>query len=397
MSSRKDWNDIIAIKGAREVLRCTKYPKDATRRSLYASWLRVIASNSWQESFDHLMLECVAATPSPTNPCRPLFAYLFKPQDLLDLPTPQAQTPVLNHQKWTKLFAHKCDDNVEPLPSSPEFIDYLADLIRKSRSSREALDEAGLIIGFYSLALAVVAAKPVRDVQDFFRTRMKTVLARAVPTSYDGDVFCTSGTFLNELSRKTYSPEGQVRPYLVLLVLGQYAYYLNAVDVPPRANITFLEEGFLKPAKYGHLEMIRLLYSVQEKTGLNAKALNCILRDSGLREVVVSSMCVQEYLEKADEPFQLTRPWCRAASISYFLHLNVFDHLDYAMRLTAFLAPDPNDFLWQRQEFANVSASRIKDARLWARSFKEALRKGEYSKAARVDQEQVDTAKQTCH
>ncbi|KAH7940016.1 hypothetical protein HPB52_020278 [Rhipicephalus sanguineus] len=362
MSNRNDWSDVIAIKGAREVLTCVKYPKDSIRQSLYASWLRVIVSDSWQESFDHIMLECVAATPSPTDPSKPLFAYLFKRQDLMDLPFPEAPTPVLNNQKWTKLFVHKCKDNVEPLPSSPEFIDFLADLIRKSCSSRAALDEAGLIIGFYSLALAVVAAKPVREVQDFFRTRMKTVLAKAVPTSYDGDVFCTSGTFLNELSRRTYSPEGQVRPYLVLLVLGQYAYYLHTEETPP-----------------------------------SAKVLNCILRDSGSREVALSSKCVQEYLEKADGPFQLTRPWCRATSISYFLHLNLFDHVDYAMRLTAFLAPDPNDLLWQRREFVDVSASRIKEARLWARNFKQALRKGDYGTTARVDQEQVGAAKETCH
>lgn len=161
--------------------------------------------------------------------------------------------------------------------------------------------------------------------------------------------------------------------------------------------MTFLEEGFLKPAKYGHLETIRLLNNVQEKTALSAKVLNCILRDSGSREVALSSKCVQEYLEKADEPFQLTRPWCRAISISYFLHLNLFDHVDYAMRLTAFLAPDPNDLLWQRREFVDVSASRIKEARLWARNFKQALRKGDYGTTARVDQEQVGAAKETCH
>ncbi|KAH7934372.1 hypothetical protein HPB49_025199 [Dermacentor silvarum] len=385
MSNRKDWSDVVAMKGAREVLRRVMYPDDATRRSLYASWLRVVASSRWQESFDHLMLECVAATPSPTAPRKPLFASIYRVRDVMDLPFPGVSQPVLNLHKIPTLFARNLED-VEPLPSSPGFVDFLADLIRKSRSSRAALNEAGLIIGFYNLALAVVAAKPVREVQDFFRTRMKSALASSVPTSFEGDVLVPSGRFLTELARKTYSAEGEVKPYIVLLVLGQYAYHVNASEAQPSADVRFLEEGFLTPAKFGHLDIIHLLYVVQEKTALSAKVLNRILRDSHSQEADLSSQRVREFLADADEPMQRTRPWCRTASVCFFLDLNLCDHVDYAMRLTAFVAPDPNDLLWQRPEFADVPAGRMKDARLWARNFKRALRKGKYGTGPRLDQ-----------
>ncbi|XP_037524071.1 uncharacterized protein LOC119401389 [Rhipicephalus sanguineus] len=385
MANRSDWSDVIAMKGAREVLRGVRYPNDATRRSLYASWLRVVASDRWEESFDHVMLECVAATPSPSAPWKPLFANIYRVRDVMDLPFPDVPTPVLNLLKMPRLFERR-PESVEPLPSSPGFVDFLADLIRKSDSSRAALNEAGLIIGFYSLALSLVVALPVREVQDFFRTRMKRALAAAVPTSFDGDAFCANGRFLTELARKTFSEKGEVKPYLVLLVLGQYAYHVHAREAPPSADVSFLEEGFLTAAKFGQLKIIRLLYHVQEKTALSAKVLNRILRDSGSEEVALSSQRVREFLEGADEEMQKTRPWCRAASVCFFVHLNVEDHLDYVMRLTAFLAPDPNDLMWQCPEFADVPASRMKDARLWARNFKRALRKGKYGTAVRLDQ-----------
>ncbi|XP_054925084.1 uncharacterized protein [Dermacentor andersoni] len=383
-SNREDWSDVVVMRGAREVLSGVRYPEDATRRSLYASWLKALASTRWQESFDHLMLECVAATPSPTAPSKPLFASIYGDRDV-DLWFLGLQLPVLNLAKIPKLFARKPED-VEPLPSSPGFVDFLADLIRKSRSSLAALNEAGLIISFYSLALAVIAAKPVIEVQDFFRTRMKRAMAAAVPTSFDGDVFCPSARFLTELAFKTYSEDGEVKPYIVLLVLAQYAHHVNAAEASPSADVRFLEEGFLTPAKFGHLYIIQLLYIVQEKTTLSVKVLNRILRDSQSREVERSSERVRQFLANADEPMQRTRPWCRTANYCFFLHLDLCDHVDYAMRLTAFLAPDPNDLLWQRPEFADVSAARMKDARLWARNFKRALRKGKYGTAPTLDQ-----------
>ncbi|KAH6926261.1 hypothetical protein HPB50_015936 [Hyalomma asiaticum] len=336
LANRDDWSDILAMKGAREVLRGARYPNDATRRSLYASWLKVFASNVWDKSFDHLMLECVAATPSPTAPWKPLFFSIYRVRDVMDLPLLDMPTLVLNVARTpTELFARKLDD-VEPLPSSPGFVDYLADLIRTSSSSRAALTEAGLIIGFYSLALSVVLAKPVREVQDFFRSRMKRAMTTAVPTSFDGDAFCCSGRFLTELARKTSSDEGLVKPYLV---------YWCWLSIPTTADVNFLEEGFLTQAKFGQLKIIRLLYDVQEKTALIAKVLNRILGDCGSQEAAMSSQRVLEFLQDADEPMQKTRPWCRAASVCLFVHLDVGDHLDYVMRLTAFLAP--NDLLWQ--------------------------------------------------
>ncbi|KAK8787838.1 hypothetical protein V5799_022389 [Amblyomma americanum] len=383
VNHRTDWCDIVAMKGAREVLKGVKYPDDATRRSLYASWLKVFASSEWHESFDSLLLECVAATPSPTTPKQPLFANIYKDRDrTIDRPYPNVLTPVLILDKIPNLFVRK-HELVEPLPTSPGIVDYLADLIRKSCTSQEALDEAGLIIGFCSLALAAVSAKSVGDVQDFFRVRMKRALAVAVPTFYDGDgMFCPSRRFLTELARKTHSRAGVVKPFLVVLVLGQYAYHVNA-EAAPSADIRFLEEGFLKQVKFGRLEVVELLYGVQEKTGLSAAALNRILREDGsAQSVVESSRYVDEFLEGATEPMQKTRPWCRTANVCFFLTLDLLDNLDYAMRLTAVLAPDPNHQLWQRPEFGDVLPSRMKEARFWARDFRHALRIGKYSEAA---------------
>ncbi|XP_077494933.1 uncharacterized protein LOC144105701 [Amblyomma americanum] len=383
--NRTDWSDIMAMKGAREVLKRVKYPDDATRRSLYASWLRVFASNEWDDSFDRLMLDCVAATPSPTNPEKPLFADIYKVRDrTIDRPYPNVLTPVLNLHELPDLFASN-REQIEPLPTSPGIVDYLADLIRKSSTSREALDEAGLVIGFCSLALAVIVAKPVGHVLDFFRVRMKRALTAAVPTSYDGDdVFCPSGRFLFQLARKAHSTFGVVKPFLVLLVLGQYAYHVNAEDTAPSADVRFLEEGFLKGAKFGLLEVVELLYDVQEKTGLSASAINQILReDSRVESVTKSSRHVAEFLEGAAPLKQRTRAWCRAANYCFFLTLNLLDNLDYAMRLTALLAPDPNDLLWQRPEFSEVPAPRRRDARFWARNFKRALRHGKYGESAK--------------
>ncbi|XP_077494937.1 uncharacterized protein LOC144105708 [Amblyomma americanum] len=375
---RSDWSDVVAVKGAREVLMGVQYPDDATRRSLYAAWLRVFASNRWHDSFDGLMLECVAATPSPTDPAKPLFADIFRVHDPVDRVPPRGA--VLNVAELPTIFERKKEE-VEPLPSSPGFVNYLADLIRKSRSSRQALDEAGLIIGFYSLAMSVVVAKPVRDVQDFFRTRIKKALVAAVPTTFDGDMPCPSGRFLTALAHKGH--RGVVKPYIVLLVLGQYVYHINAEEGSLRADLRFLEEAFLTPAKFGNLEVVELLYKVQEQTGLTAAKLNSILRECD--DETVSKTCgrVDVFIEGAERPTQRTRPWCRSSNYYFFADLDFDQNVDYAMRLMAFLAPDPNDHRWQRKELADASGPRTKQARLWARNFKRSLRKGKYGKPCR--------------
>ncbi|XP_049274657.1 uncharacterized protein LOC125759662 [Rhipicephalus sanguineus] len=374
--NRDDWSDVMAMKGAREVLRGVRYPDDDTRRSLYASWLRIFASGVWHDSFDHLMLECVASTPSPTTPGTPLFADIFKLHDIVLDRTPPFG-PVLNISEIPTLFECKPSD-VEPLPESPGLVDFLADLIRTSRSRREALDEAGMIIGFYSLALAVVVAKPVRHVEDFFWRRMKRALTSAVPTSFDGDAHCPNGRFLTPLARKGHN--GVVKPYIVLLVLGQYAYHVNN-DACPSADRRFLEEGFLAQAKFGHLEVVELLYDVQEMTGLSAGSLNRILCKGlgGDAPVSKSGVRVTAYLNEAEEPTQRTRPWSRTSNYYYFADLDLAENVEYAMRLTAILAPDPNDQRWQREEFGNSSGPSMKDARLWAKGFNRALRRGKFT------------------
>nr|XP_037273243.1 uncharacterized protein LOC119165162 [Rhipicephalus microplus] len=237
--NRHSWSDVMAMKGGREVLAGVKYPDADIRRSLYASWLRIFASGVWDDSFGHLMLECVACTPSLTTPGTPLFADLYKLHDIVLDRTPPFE-PVLNLNEIPTLFEGRPTD-FEPLPESPGLVDFLADLIRTSPCHREALDEAGMIIGFYSLALAVVAAKPVINVEDFFCKRMKSALSSVVPTSFDGDAHCPNGRFLTQLALKYH--RSVVKQHVGLLVLGQYAYHLKN-DAGFSADQRFLEEGF---------------------------------------------------------------------------------------------------------------------------------------------------------
>ncbi|KAK8781677.1 hypothetical protein V5799_016982 [Amblyomma americanum] len=365
MNPLADWSDLMAVRAGREVLMGLKYPADETRRSLYASWLRVLASNQWHDSFDGLMLECLAATPSPTTPEQPLFANMYSVRHPADGPIPDILASVLNLGQLPDLFTDEREP-VEPLPTSAGFVDYLADLIRKGGTSRAALDEAGLIIGFCSLALAVAASKPPKEVRAFFRHRLKRALVAAVPTSFNGDMFIPRNRFLCKLALKSVYDSGVIKPFFVLLVLGQYAYHLNA-EAAPR----FLEEGFLNKTKYGRLEVVRLLYAVQKQSGLDAKELNRLIRSYGaLRSIAQSSSVVAAFLDHAEEPMQKTRPWCLAPNPSACLDLDLCDHLDYAVRLTALLAPHPQHKLWRRPEFAGVSMSRIKESLLWARVFR---------------------------
>lgn len=224
---RYDWSDVIAVTAARQVLGNAKYPDDKSRRSLYAAWLKEYASTTCSESFDKLMLDCIAATPSVSNPGTPLFADIFN----VDGPKYAAPPgePVLNPDALPRLFVHRLED-IEPLPSSPAIVGHLAGLIRNS--SRQALDEAGMIIGFTSLALCLVVAKPLTDVQEFFRTRMKTALTASVPTSFDGHISGPCSVFLKLLHY--HSDVGVVKPYIVPLILGQYVYHINAKEARPR-------------------------------------------------------------------------------------------------------------------------------------------------------------------
>ncbi|KAH7940198.1 uncharacterized protein LOC119401388 [Rhipicephalus sanguineus] len=374
--TRTDWSDVLAMKGAREVLEGVKYPDDATRRSLYASWLRVLASDVWQDSFDHLMLECVAATPSPSNPEKPLYADIFKAHDPIDRHFPDVVTPVLNPEKRPRLFSGK-RRAVEPLPSLPGFVDFVADLLRKSQDSRAALDEAGLIIGFCSLALATVVAKPA-DLREFLQTRLKSALAAAVPTSFEGDVHCPSERFLSQLTQKAHFITSQVKPFIVLLVLGQYCFHAGAKDAAPSADMKFLEQGFLEPAKFGQLAIVELLYKAEEETGIPAAVLNrklCAEYFPRSPEVTITSQRVEAFLKGGEEPKQRTRPWCRAANRHFFMYLNLDMNLPYAIRLTAMVASDPDHQLWQRPEYARVPAYEKDRVQRWATNFKRDYRR----------------------
>lgn len=257
-------------------------------------------------------------------------------------------------------------------------MDFVADLLRRSKDSREALNEAGLIIGFCCLALATVVAKPA-DLLEFFRTRMKSALSEAVPTSFDGDVHCPGERFIAELTRKAHSADSQVKPYLVLLVLGQYCFLDDAKDAAPSADVKFLEKGFLEQAKFGQLAVIELLYKAQEETGIRAPVLNQKLQAADIvsrPKVSLSSQRVEFYLKGADEAMQRTRPWSRAANRHFFMNLNLDMNLPYAMMLTALLTSDPTHQLWQRVEFIRVPEECKDMLRRWAVNFRVQLCQG---------------------
>ncbi|KAL3183713.1 hypothetical protein MRX96_033796 [Rhipicephalus microplus] len=384
--TRTDWSDVLAMKGARELLQSVKYPDDDTRRSLYASWLHAFASDLWQESFDHLMLECVVATPSPSNPEKPLYADIFKAHDPIDRPFADVGTPVLNPEMRPPLFSSS-RRVVEPLPSLPGFAKFVADLLRKSRDSRAALNEAGLIIGFCSLALSTVVAKPA-DLREFLQTRVKSGLSATVPTSFEGDVHCPSESFLVQLIRRAHLMNSKVKPYIVLLVLGQYCFHVYAKDAAPSADMKFLEQGFLEQAKFGQLAVVELLYQAQTETGIPAAVLNRMLRGEccqNIPEVIISCVRVEVFLKGQGEPMQLTRPWCRAANRQFFTYLSLDMNLSYALRLAALVAPEPDHKLWKRPEFAGVPGCVKEEVQRWAANFKRGFREEVVNESAKRD------------
>ncbi|KAK8776096.1 hypothetical protein V5799_030557 [Amblyomma americanum] len=357
-----------------------KYPDDEARRSLYATWLRVVGSNEWHDSFDRLMLECVAATPSPTTPEKPLFSNMYTVRHPNDGPIPDIWAPVLNIDRVHDLFAREREP-VEPLPTSPGLVDYLAELIRASVTSRAALDEAGLIIGFCSLAMAVVVTRPLMEVRDFFSRRFKNALLAVVPTSFNGDMIIPTDQFLCEIS-KCRANRSLIRPFLVYLVLGQYAYHTN-VEACPSGDINFLKEGFLNRSKYSYLGVIELLHALQEKAGIGAKELNLLIQSRHRTlPALQSSIAVAHFLEIAEGP--MTTPWCRGLSTDIYPPLDVLFHLDYAAKLTALLAPDRNHELWQRREFAWLSPSKVKEALRWAERFRRFVRRRINAESARL-------------
>lgn len=89
---------------------------------------------------------------------------------------------------------------------------------------------------------------------------------------------------------------------------------------------------------------MKLLYDVQDKTGLSAASLNRILCEGHGNDDPISNSClrVAGFLKGAEEPTQRTRPWSRASNYYHFADLDLDDNMEYAMRLTAILAPDPN-------------------------------------------------------
>ncbi|KAL1430853.1 hypothetical protein MTO96_014713 [Rhipicephalus appendiculatus] len=358
--TRTDWSDVLAMMGAREVLQGVQYPDDDTRRSLYASWLSVFSSDVWHESFDHLMLECVAATPSPSNPKKPLFADIFKAHDPIGRQFPE---PVLNLEKRPPLFSSK-PRRVEPLPSLPGFV---------GLRGGPAAEESGLEGG------------PRRSRLDH---RLLQPGSSHVPTSFEGDVHCPSESFLSQLIRKAHSINSEVKPFIVLLVLGQYCLHADAKDAAPSADMKFLEQGFLEQAKLGQLAIVELLYKAQEATGIPAAVLNRKLREECFPsnpEVTISSHRVEVFLKGQEEPMQRTRPWCRAASRHFFMYLNLDTNLPYALRLTALVASDPDHKLWKRPEFARVPAYDKEKLQRWATNFKRDYREGVVEESAKCD------------
>ncbi|KAK8782901.1 hypothetical protein V5799_015758 [Amblyomma americanum] len=73
-----DWTDDIAVTLGSDVLRrCIGYPVERVRQRLYKTWLARFAAQEWPDTFDQDLLECVVATPSPSDPTKPLFGDLF--------------------------------------------------------------------------------------------------------------------------------------------------------------------------------------------------------------------------------------------------------------------------------------------------------------------------------
>ncbi|KAL1438526.1 hypothetical protein MTO96_048131 [Rhipicephalus appendiculatus] len=282
-------------------------------------------------------------------------------------------------------------------PSALKFLIYLSKLLETSKDNREALDEAGMIIGFCSLLLSLVSFKTRTQVESYFRDRVGGVLSTVVPSaSFRGVVPVPNRRFL-EVLHEQLTRGSQLQTQISVLAVCQYLYFKEAGDGKfPELDMRFLREGYLNHTIGTGLGTVSLLRALQEKTKLNPAAILRFLNSDVTRE---SCERVEEFLKhqkslaakkNAGKTFgkltaqqqhqQHTWPWCRVVDQRQFSNLMTRANAFYAVRVVCCLNPPPEDRMWKCVEFVPEEVK--KHEREWGDMFRRHLKDGSIRKAS---------------
>ncbi|KAK8787396.1 hypothetical protein V5799_022829 [Amblyomma americanum] len=275
-------------------------------------------------------------------------------------------------------------------PSALKFLIYLSKLLETSRENREALDEAGMIIGFCSLLLSLVSFKTRTQVESYFRDRAGTVLSVVVPSaSFRGVIPVPNRRFL-EVLHEQLTRGSQLQTQISVLAVCQYLYFREAGEGKfPELDMRFLKEGYLNHTIGTGLGTLSLLRALQEKTKLNPAAILRFLTSDVTRE---SCERVEEFLKqqtsltgkktgRAGKPSaQHTWPWCRVVDQRQHSSLMTRANAFYAVRVVCCLAPPPEDRMWKSVEF--VPEEVRKHELEWGDMFRRHLNDGSIRKAS---------------
>ncbi|XP_037287476.2 uncharacterized protein LOC119180388 [Rhipicephalus microplus] len=280
-------------------------------------------------------------------------------------------------------------------PSALKFLIYLSKLLETSKENREALDEAGMIIGFCSLMLSLVSFKTRTQVESYFRDRVGGVLSTVVPSaSFKGVVPVPNRRFL-EVLHEQLTRGSQLQTHISVLAVCQYLYFKEAGNGKfPELDMRFLKEGYLNHTIGTGLGTVSLLRALQEKTKLNPAAILRFLNSDVTRE---SCERVEEFLKhqkslaakkNAGKTFgkltaqqqQHTWPWCRVIDQRQFSNLMTRANAFYAVRVVCCLNPPPEDRMWKCVEFVPEEVK--KHEREWGEMFRRHLKDGSIRKAS---------------
>lgn len=370
------WTDDMATSAGCDVLRqIGGYPSDSSRRALYKLWFGIYASQQWDDSFDALMLQCIAFTPSPTSPTQPLFGECFARV------AGETWDPVLDARLVSQLLVRRRhSDEQLPEPSSRHrLVVYLGDLLYgEGCEAVEALNEAGMILGFCSLVLCVAGSQNALFARSLFKDLSRTALTTLFPTSFDGPMPHPETTFLTSLRKKIMSPRGIAVGFAVVLPVAQYVFLKNAGAAAPIKDLAFLNRAFMDHTKYCSLGTIDLLQRFAVKTGCSMEKLNDLLSSDDCK---LTRERVKDYLRKSavSGSRHHSMPWCRLIGSQFFQELDVMYNVPYILRILCFLHFERLTSLTRLRAmtyYCEVTQQDFDMARQWARNFRLLLNKG---------------------
>ncbi|KAK8787136.1 hypothetical protein V5799_023088 [Amblyomma americanum] len=367
-----DWTDDIAVALGSDVLRrCIGYPAERVRLRLYKTWLANFAAQEWPDTFDRDLLESIVATPSPSDPTKPLFGDLFRQAAV----RPRPEGTYLDTSALSPLFKRPAVLDAD-FKTAKGLVAYLDGLL--SVGDREALHEAGLIIGFLSLLLSSVSAVSVNRLIGIFRDLEKFGLAAVLPTSFSGEFPCPTSANLENLRDKCGWGQSALRPYIPALAVAQYTLFMRAIDEAPKEDVLFLGQSFMVHTKYSGLDCVDLLEMFAKRTRFPMDYLNLLL---GGNASAWTRKLMEFYLSNVASPgnTQKSAPWCRVVDPTFFRGLEVGDGRSYALKIMCFLARSQRGLLyrkWSRLANETMSESEVEDARVWADNIRALLAKG---------------------